>query len=184
MKYMQENICGHLWANASSKFSTQSIHEGWESIPPLATTNISVVICHKQPNWSWQFARATRGNVPRCSWPLLTQTFGPGGFRVPPMVADGREAGHCFHLLYFLLLSSFFFLLHLLLFTLFRDTPEAEIPPPPIFWQGALYFGEVLGPTPSPWNIFICFSLIHASLLTHFRKLILPPYFDPTRRNV
>ena len=106
----------------------------------MATTNISVVICHKQPNWSWQFACATRGNVPKRSWPLLTQTFGPGGFRVPPMVADESENGHCFHLLYFLLLSSFFFLLRLL-----------------------------LGPTPSPWSIFIFFSLIHASLLTHFR---------------
>ena len=25
---------------------------------------------------------------------------GPGGLRVPPVVADGSEAGHCFHLLF------------------------------------------------------------------------------------
>ena len=51
---------------------------GRESIAPLATTNISVVICHKQPNWSWQFACATRSNVSKRSWPLLTQTFCQG----------------------------------------------------------------------------------------------------------
>ena len=30
-----------------------------------------------------------------------TNTFNPGGLRAPPMVADGIEAGHCFHLLFF-----------------------------------------------------------------------------------
>ena len=38
----------------------------------------------------------------------LAIVFGPGGLRAPPVVADGREAGHCFHLLliFFLLLTS------------------------------------------------------------------------------
>ena len=26
--------------------------------------------------------------------------FGPGGLRVPPVVADGSKAGHCFHLIF------------------------------------------------------------------------------------
>ena len=63
------------------KISTRSIHEGWESIAPLATTNISVVICHKQPNWSWQFACTTSGGVHKCSWPLLTHILALSFFR-------------------------------------------------------------------------------------------------------
>ena len=30
---------------------------------------------------------------------LESNVFGTGGLRVPPMVADGSKAGHCFHLL-------------------------------------------------------------------------------------
>ena len=31
---------------------------------------------------------------------LIMNTFGPGGLRAPPVVADGTEAGHCFHILF------------------------------------------------------------------------------------
>ena len=34
---------------------------------------------------------------------------GPGGLRVPTVVADGSEAGHCFHLLFLFFLFFFFF---------------------------------------------------------------------------
>ena len=42
------------------------------------------------------------------------------------------EAGHCFHLLFFF---SFFFLLRLLLFTHFGESPVRENLFPPIFWH-------------------------------------------------
>ena len=35
------------------------------------------------------------------SCPLFSPTFGLGGLRVPPVVADRSETGHCFHLLSF-----------------------------------------------------------------------------------
>ena len=63
----------------------------------------------------------------------LSSIIGPSGLLAPPMVVDGSEAGHCFHLLF--TFSSSFFLLHLLLFTHFRETPVAENLFSPIFWH-------------------------------------------------
>ena len=51
-------------------------------------------------NWSSWLACATHGGGCKHGWPLLTVTFGPGGLRAPPVVADGCEAGHCFHWLF------------------------------------------------------------------------------------
>ena len=62
--------------------------------------------------WSWRLACATHGDGRKRSWPLFSRTFfllifsfGPGGLRAPPVVADGSEASHCFHLLS----ATFFF---------------------------------------------------------------------------
>ena len=55
---------------------------------------------------------------------VFTYFFGPGVLACATRGSGRSEAGHCFHLLFFLF--SFFFL-RLLLFTHFGDTPEGEI---------------------------------------------------------
>ena len=73
------------------------------------TCNSKIGCCWNKTRWQWyseQIACATRGG--------------------------GRsEAGHCFHLLFFL----FFFFLRLLLFTHFGESPVRENLFPPIFWH-------------------------------------------------
>ena len=54
-----------------------------------------------------------------CTYFFLILSFSPGSLPAPPMVANGSEAGDCFHLL-------FFFFLRLLLFTHFGESPVRE----------------------------------------------------------
>ena len=56
---------------------------------------------------------------------------GPGLLACATHGGGRSEAGHCFHLLFFL----FFFLLHLLLFTHFGESPVTENLFPLIFWH-------------------------------------------------
>ena len=40
---------------------------------------------------------SSRPLVAKCIKLKAVYYFGPGGLRAPPVVADGSEAGHCFH---------------------------------------------------------------------------------------
>ena len=66
---------------------------------------------------------------------IFGMEIGPGGLHVPHLVVIGSEAGHCFHLL---------FLLRLMLFTHFGDTPEGEIRPPLIFWHNQKEYKKII----------------------------------------
>ena len=63
---------------------------------------------------------------------IVRSSFGQGVLACAIRCGGRSEAGHCFHLLFFLLP---FFPLRLLLFTYFGETPVREIFPPPLLWH-------------------------------------------------